>query len=160
MAKKQLNVTIKSLPINRGWNKEMANELAVSPNQITNAVIHGSGGDVSERIRARFKVLYPECCTDNVSDMIRCVVKKHSYEALLAGAQRELYLTLNDENKSLIGTKGGLVSVRCGNLCARYTVVAFDCGFGNPAWGANKHTQYVRVNVGHRVDNPKQEELW
>lgn len=61
MAKKQLNVKIKSLPINRGWNKELASELGVVPNQVSNAIIHGSGGEVSDRIRARFAELYPEC---------------------------------------------------------------------------------------------------
>ena len=94
------------------------------------------------------------------SELIHFTVKKHSYEALLAGAQRELYLPLNDLNAKRIGTKSMTASVRYGNLCARYTVVAIDQGFGNPEWGASKHTQYVRVHVGHRVENPKQEQLW
>lgn len=62
MAKKQLNVIIKSLPLSRGWNKELAAEQGVSANQVTNAVVHGLVGDVSERIRVRFKELHPECC--------------------------------------------------------------------------------------------------
>ena len=95
-----------------------------------------------------------------MSEMIHFTVKKHSYEALLAGIQRELYLPLNPLNEKRIGTTGMTASVRCGNLCARYTVVAIDTGFGNPEWGASKHTQYVRVNIGHRVDIPKQEQLW
>lgn len=62
MAKKELNVEITSLPINRGWNKKLADELGVHPNQVSTAVIHGSSGEVSDRIRVRFKELYPECC--------------------------------------------------------------------------------------------------
>lgn len=96
-----------------------------------------------------------------MSEMIHFTVRKHSYEALLAGTQRELYLPLNEINMKRIGTAGMTASVRFGNLCARYAVVAVDQVFGNPEWGANKHTQYVRVHVTSRIDvTPKQEELW
>lgn len=98
-----------------------------------------------------------------VSELIHFTVRKHSYEALLAGTQRELYLPINELNAKRVGTAGMTASVRFGNLCARYAVVAVDCGFGNPNWGANKHTQYVRVHVTSRQIEEttlKQEELW
>ena len=84
-------------------------------------------------------------------EMIHFTVRKHSYESLLAGTQRELYLPINDLNAKRIGTAGMTASVRCGNLCARYRVAAIDQGFGNPEWGASKHTQYIRVNIAHRI---------
>ncbi len=62
MAKKQLNVNVISLPLARGWNKSLAVELGVHPNQVSTAVQNGASGEVSDRIRKRFKELHPECC--------------------------------------------------------------------------------------------------
>jgi len=84
-------------------------------------------------------------------ETIHFTAKKHIYEGLLAGTQRELYLPINALNEKRIGQKDITAKVRCGNLCARYTISAIDRGYGNPLWGANKHTLYVRVNIAHRI---------
>jgi len=62
MTKKALNVNVISQPLEKGWNKNLAELLDKSPNQVTSAILHGLPGEVSDMIRLKFKELYPHCC--------------------------------------------------------------------------------------------------